>query len=169
MTNTIIPEWRWLPSGRQPRNSYLPQDRTMSLRYLLDTCVLSEFVKPRPERRVVSWLNSMEPEQVFLSAVTIGEIQYGISSRPLSKRRTELELWLSVSLPEQFAGRVLSLDADTFVAWGQMMARQRRKGEPMAVMDSLIAATALQHKMVLVTRNVSDFKSTDVNVLSPWE
>lgn len=97
----------------------------MSLRYLLDTCVLSEFIKPKPERKVIDWLNSVEAERVFLSAVTVGEIQFGISNRPASNRRTELEVWLNVSLPEQFAGRVLSLDADTFVTWGQMTAQQR--------------------------------------------
>jgi toxin FitB len=89
----------------------------MTLRYLLDTCVLSEFVKPKPERRVVEWLNSVEPDRAFLSAVTIGEIQFGISSRPASNRRTELEVWLNVDLAEQFAARVLALDSDTFVTW----------------------------------------------------
>ncbi len=80
-----------------------------------------------------------------------------------------LEVWLNVALPEQFAGRVLALDAETFVTWGKMTAEQRRKGEPMSVIDSLIAATALQHKMVLVTRNVADFKATDLSILNPWE
>lgn len=141
----------------------------MTLRYLLDTCVLSEFVKPKPERKVVEWLNSVEPDRAFLSAVTIGEIQFGISSRPASNRRTELEVWLNVDLAEQFAGRVLPLDTDTFVAWGQMTAQQKRQGEPMGVMDSLIAATALQHKMVLVTRNAADFKATGLSILNPWE
>jgi predicted nucleic acid-binding protein len=131
--------------------------------------VLSEFIKPKPERKVIDWLNSVEAERVFLSAVTIGEIQFGISNRPASNRRTELEVWLNVSLTEQFAGRILPLDADTFVTWGQMTARQRRPGEPMGVMDSLIAATALQYKMVLVTRNVADFKSTVLSILNPWE
>lgn len=142
----------------------------MSLHYLLDTCVLSEFVKPEPERKVVDWLNSVEAERVYLSAVTIGEIQFGISSRPASNRRTELEVWLGVALPAQFAGRVLALDADTFVTWGKLAAEQRRKGEPLSVMDSLIAATALQHKMVLVTRNVADFVNVaGLSILNPWE
>jgi len=141
----------------------------MSLRYLLDTCVLSEFVKPQPERKVVDWLNSVEPDQLFLSAVTIGELQFGISQRPPSNRRTELELWLNEALLQQFAGRVLSLDADTFVIWGQMAAQQRRQGQPVGVMDSLIAALALQYRMVLVTRNVSDFKSTRLSILNPWD
>lgn len=88
----------------------------MTTRYLLDTCVLSEFVKPRPERKVVEWLNTVDPEAVYLSAVTIGEIQDGISSRPPSNRRTELEVWLNEALPQQFDGRILALDAGTFRA-----------------------------------------------------
>ncbi len=141
----------------------------MSLRYLLDTCVLSEFVKPRPEPKVIDWLNAVDTERVFLSAVTIGEIQLGISNLPASNRRTELEIWLNATLPAQFPDRVLPLDADTFVAWGQMTAQQRRQGQPMAVMDSLIAATALKNMMVLVTRNVADFAATGLSLLNPWD
>lgn len=141
----------------------------MTTRYLLDTCVLSEFVKPNPERKVVDWLNSVDPETVFLSAVTIGEIQFGISNLPPSNRRTELEVWLNESLPQHFGGRVLALDAATFVTWGKMAAEQKRKGETQSVMDSLIAAVALGQKMVLVTRNVSDFTVTGLSVLNPWE
>jgi predicted nucleic acid-binding protein len=141
----------------------------MSLQYLLDTCVISEFVRPHPEQKVVEWLNSVDAESVYLSAVTMGEIQLGISQRPPSNRRTELEVWLNEKLPEQFGDRVLALDADTFVVWGKMMAEQKRKGEPLGVMDSLIAATVLQHRMVLVTRNVADFKLDDLSTMNPWE
>jgi predicted nucleic acid-binding protein len=141
----------------------------MTTQYLLDTCVLSEFVKPKPERKVVEWLNSVDPESVYLSAVTIGEIQFGISTRPPSNRRTELEVWLNEALPAQFGGRVLVLDAATFVTWGKMTAEQKRKGETQSVMDSLIAAVALEQKMVLVTRNVADFKVTGLSVFNPWE
>lgn len=141
----------------------------MTTQYLLDTCVLSEFVKPKPERKVIDWLNSVDAEAVFLSAVTIGEIQFGISSRPPSNRRTELEVWLNEALSQQFGGRILALDADTFVEWGKMTAEQEQNGETQGVMDSLITATALKHKMVLVTRNVGDFKVFGLSVFNPWE
>ncbi len=139
------------------------------LRYLLDTCVLSEFVKPSPAPQVVAWLNAVDSDQTFLSTVTFGEIQMGISLLPSSNRRTELEIWLAGILPVQFAGRVLALDGNTFLTWGQMAAQRKQQGTPMAVMDSLIAATARQHKMVLVTRNVADFKTTGLSLLNPWE
>lgn len=141
----------------------------MNARYLLDTCVISEFVKPRPDERVVNWLNAIDPEKAYLSAVTIGEIQNGISLKPASNRRTQLEIWLHETLPQQFAGRILDLDAESFVTWGRMTARQKEIGRPMAIMDSLIAATALQQRMVLVTRNVSDFTADELYVLNPWE
>jgi toxin FitB len=117
---------------------------------------------------VVDWLNATEGDRVFLSAVTIGEIQCGISNRPPSSLRTELEVWLNVALPSQFAGRVLPLDGDTFTTWGRMVAQQRREGNPMGVINSLIAATALHHSMVLVTRNADDFKVTGLSILNPW-
>lgn len=141
----------------------------MTLPYLLDTCIISEFIKPHPEPKVVDWLNTTDPDQVFLSAVTIGEIQFGISSRPPSNRRTELEIWLNESLFPQFTNRILTLDADVFLTWGQMTAQQRQQGKPMGVMDSLIAAVALQHRMVLVTHNISDFSTTGLSLLNPWE
>jgi toxin FitB len=141
----------------------------MTLSYLLDTCVISEFIKPHPEPKVVDWLNTTDPDQVFLSAVTIGEIQFGISNRPPSNRRTELEIWLNESLFPQFTNRILTLDADIFLTWGQMTAQQRQQGKPMSVMDSLIAAVASQHRMVLVTRNISDFSATGLSLLNPWE
>jgi toxin FitB len=141
----------------------------MTLSYLLDTCVISEFIKPHPEPKVVDWLNTTDPDQIFLSAVTIGEIQFGISNRPPSNRRTELEIWLNESLFPQFTNRILTLDADIFLTWGQMTAQQRQQGKPMSVMDSLIAAVASQHRMVLVTRNISDFSATGLSLLNPWE
>jgi toxin FitB len=118
---------------------------------------------------VIECLNAIDPDQVFLSAVTIGEIQFGISNRPPSNRRTELEVWLNESLFQQFTNRILSLDTDIFLTWGQMTAQQRQQGKPMGVMDSLIAAVALRHRMILVTRNVSDFSATGLSLLNPWE
>ncbi len=141
----------------------------MSLNYLLDTCVISEFMKPKPEKKVQDWLNALDIGRAYLSVVTLGEIQRGISEKPASNRRTELEEWLNEALVAQFEGRILSLDRETFITWGQMVAPLKSKGKPMSVMDSLIAATAVQHKMVLVTRNTTDFENIDLSIFNPWE
>lgn len=141
----------------------------MSLGYLLDTCVVSEFVKPKPDKHVLAWLNSMDAERVFLSVVTIGEVQRGVSNLPRSNRRAQLEEWLNEQLAAQFAGRILALDAATFMTWGQMMAPLKQQGRVMGVMDSLIAATAVHHRMTLITRNVSDFRDVELSVFNPWE
>jgi predicted nucleic acid-binding protein len=141
----------------------------MTLRYLLDTCVVSEFAKQKPEKKVVEWLNQAVPELMCLSVVTLGEIQSGVSELPVSNRRTQLEEWLSGDLAAQFEGRVIPLDAEIFLVWGEMYADLKKRGKPMGIMDSLIAATALHHKMVLVTRNVTDFSSVALNIFNPWE
>jgi predicted nucleic acid-binding protein len=137
--------------------------------YLLDTCIISEFTRPKPNQKVLAWLNSVDADRLFLSAVTIGEIQRGIADLPPSNRRTLLEAWLQEDISDQYAGRILPLDHDTFITWGRMIAHLKSRGRPMSVMDSLIAATVSHHKMVLVTRNVSDFESADVSLFNPWE
>jgi predicted nucleic acid-binding protein len=141
----------------------------MSLSYLLDTCVVSEFVKPKPDKNVLSWLNSMDAERIYLSVVTLGEVQQGISNLPRSNRRAELEEWLNEQLTAQFAGRILALDAATFITWGQLIAPLKQQGRTMSVMDSLIAATAVHHRMTLVTRNVSDFQHVELGIFNPWQ
>ena len=141
----------------------------MSLSYLLDTCVVSEFVKPKPDKNVLSWLNSMDAERIYLSVVTLGEVKQGISNLPRSNRRAELEEWLNEQLTAQFAGRILALDAATFKTWGQLIASLKQQGRTMSVMDSLIAATAVHHRMTLVTRNVSDFQQVELSIFNPWQ
>jgi predicted nucleic acid-binding protein len=139
------------------------------MRHLLDTCVISEFTRPRPEQKVVNWLNEADAEETFLSVVTLGEVQHGISRLQPSNRRTQLEEWVAVQLTGQFAGRILSLDAPVFIAWGQLVAGLEKQGKPMSVMDSLIAAQALYHRMTLVTRNTDDFVHAGIGLLNPWE
>jgi predicted nucleic acid-binding protein len=141
----------------------------MTLNYLLDTRVISEFVKPKPARQVLDWLNSVESDRVFLSAVTVGEIQAGISNQQNANRRTELEEWLNVELATQFVNRILPLDEAVFKTWGQMTARLKQTGKPMSVMDSLIAATALHHSMILVSRNLADFEHAGLSLFNPWQ
>lgn len=138
------------------------------MKYLLDTCVLSEFVKPKPEKRVIDWLNEQDQDDLHISAVTMGELQHGISRLPPSNRRTLLEGWLETDLLTQFEGRTFSLDTDTFQIWGRLVAQLQDAGTPMAVMDALIAATALHHRLTLVTRNTAHFQHAQINLLNPW-
>ncbi len=139
------------------------------MNYLLDTCVLSEFTRRKPEPKVIHWMESIDEEMLFLSAITIGEIQRGIERLPESARKTELLVWLNNSLIKRFGGRILPLDAQAMLLWGSLTARMEASGQPMSVIDSLIVATALQHNLVIATRNVADYLPCGVQLINPWE
>lgn len=139
------------------------------MNYLLDTCVISEYTRRQPEKKVLSWVDATSEEHLFLCAITIGELQRGIERLGESKRRTELMTWLNGSLVPRFAHRILPLDAETMFLWGSMLARLESSGHPTPVMDSLIAAAAMQNNLILVTRNSEDFIHTGVQLLNPWQ
>jgi len=139
------------------------------MNYLLDTCVLSEFTKRKPDGRIIKWMDSIEEEKIFISAITIGEIQNGVERLPESVRKSERKLWLNTALLNRFGERILAIDQETMLVWGLMTAKLENEGHPMGVMDSLIAATVIKNNMILVTRNVSDFHvSTILQVYNPW-
>lgn len=139
------------------------------MNYLLDTCVLSEFTRRQPDKGVVEWLDSIEEDKLFISAITIGEIQRGIERMPDSHRKIELLVWMNNGLLQRFNGRMIAIDAPTMLLCGSLMARLEAAGQPMGVMDSLIVSSALQNNLVVATRNVADFKTTGVQVINPWE
>ena len=139
------------------------------MNYLLDTCVISEFTRRQPDERIIHWLDSLDEAKLFLSVITIGEIQHGIERLPDSRRKNELMIWLNVGLIERFSGRILALDVPTLVLWGTLIAHLEASGQPMSVMDSLIAASALHNNLILVTRNTADFVPCGVQLLNPWE
>ena|SRR3982751_1017448 len=136
--------------------------------YLLDTCVISEFVAKQPAEKVIDWLTKLDPEKVFLSVVTVGEIQKGIEKLPASKRKEALRVWLKDDLLVRFQDRLLPLEAGEMLTWGTLMGRVEAKGAPMPLIDSLIAATALHHDLVVVTRDEDDFAPSGVKLLNPW-
>ena len=138
------------------------------MNYLLDTCVISEFTRRQPDERIIRWLDSLDEAKLFLSVITIGEIQHGIERLPDSRRKNELMIWLNVGLIERFSGRILALDVPTLVLWGTLIAHFEASGQPMSVMDSLIAASALHNNLILVTRNTADFVPCGVQLLNPW-
>ena len=138
------------------------------MNYLLDTCVLSEFTRRQPDARVIAWLDAMDEEQLFISAVTIGEVQRGIQRLPESRRKTELAVWMNNGLMARFAGRIVSMDAATMYLWGSLVARREAAEQPIGVMDSLILASAVQHNLIIVTRNTADFTPSGAQVINPW-
>jgi predicted nucleic acid-binding protein len=137
--------------------------------YLLDTCVISEFIAKQPSEKVVGWLTQLDPETVFLSAVTVGEIQKGIERLSASKRKEALREWLKDDLLVRFRDRLLPLETGEMLTWGTLMGRIEAKGKPMPLIDSLIAATALHHDLVVVTRDEGDFAPSGVKILNPWK
>jgi toxin FitB len=139
------------------------------MNYLLDTCVLSEYTRRKPNAKVIRWIEAMDEEKLFLSAITVGEIQHGIERLPESHRKTELTTWINNGLIARFGQRVLPLDAQTMFLWGSLVARMEKAGQPMALMDSLIVASALQHNLIMVTRNINDFLPCGIQVTNPWE
>ena len=136
--------------------------------YLLDTCVISEFKKKQPQEKVIAWLDSQLEDSLFLSALTIGEIQKGIALLPASKRRTDLEIWLE-NMIYRYDTRILPLDKNVMRTWGKLIGALEPQGRVLPFLDSLIAATALHYKLILVTRNESDFAGTGATVLNIWE
>ena len=139
------------------------------MNYLLDTCVISEMVKPEPSSKLVSWLSSRHEENLFLSSITIGEIQKGISKLPESLKKNELQDWLDFELIERFDKRILVIDIKVAQKWGEILALSEKSGAKMPVIDSLIASIGIVHDMTVVTRDVSDMKPSGVKLFDPWE
>lgn len=137
--------------------------------YLLDTCVISELAKPSPAAPVLEWLEREPEDRLFLSVLTLGELQKGIAKLPDSRRREDLKAWLESDLHLRFAGRILEVDETVALTWGKAEGEAERKGRKMPVVDGLIAATALAHGLVVVTRDRSGVEVSGVEVFDPWQ
>lgn len=136
--------------------------------FLLDTNCISELIRSRPEPRVIDWMRLADESLLYLSVLTLGEIRKEAATLPQSKRRSYIESWLESDLQVRFSGRILAIDNAVADRWGWLTAEAERKGRPLSAIDGLLAATALQHNLTIVSRNVSDFTSTQVPVLNPW-
>lgn len=136
--------------------------------FLLDTNVVSEWVKQRPDSGVVAWLDEVDEDRVFLSVITLAELRYGVQRLGDGNRRRRLDAWLREELPLRFEGRLLPIDPIVSDQWGRVVAERDAAGRPIGVMDAFIAATANVHRLALVTRNEADFKSTVKELVNPW-
>jgi predicted nucleic acid-binding protein len=135
------------------------------MKYLLDTNVVCEATGKHPEATVLAWIDA-HAHECFLSSVTLGEIWKGLHRLPEGKRKRSLVQWAE-GLENDFTEQILGLDTKILKAWGKLYAKNEAIGFNMDVMDSLIAATALVHRLTVVTRNTADF-SADVRTLNPW-
>ncbi|MDP9050931.1 MAG: type II toxin-antitoxin system VapC family toxin [Acidobacteriota bacterium] len=136
--------------------------------FLLDTNVVSEWTKPRPNPGVIEWLTQVEEDEVFISVITFAELRHGIERLPAGARRRRLDEWLRGELPLRFEGRIALIDGAVADEWGRVVAQREARGRPIQAMDALIAATAQVHSLTLVTRNASDFQASLKAVLNPW-
>ena len=136
--------------------------------YLIDTNVLSETKRKIPDQNVISWLAVIDDSEAYISALTIGEIKKGAEKRESAKERSDLFSFLD-KMRIRFAGRILPLTEETFVVWGKLIAGFEKQGKPGPALDSLLEATAWEHDLVLVTRNVRNFRDSPVTILNPWE
>jgi len=136
--------------------------------YLLDTCAISEMVSVKPNAKVLKWFESQSEKTLYLSIITIGEIEKGIYQLVQSKKRLRLETWLFDELVPGFQGRLIGIDRKLMTAWAKMIAELKTKGMVRQSFDSLIEATALHHQLILVTRNVKNFQNSQVTILNPW-
>jgi predicted nucleic acid-binding protein len=138
------------------------------VRYLLDTNVLSEVIKKKPSRAVMDWLDRQEETSLYLSVITFGELKKGINKLAQSRRRKKLQDWVDQHLVDRFAGRILDVDLRVATRWGEISGTAEKVGKKVPVLDGLLAATALELGLTVVTGNVEHFEVTGVPWLDPW-
>ena len=136
--------------------------------YLLDTNVVSEARRARPDESVLRWLTTQPLTSTYLSVITLGELEEGITALGDTHRAHELRGWLA-QLIEGFNGRILDVDPNVATTWGRIRAEAKRQGRSPPAVDALLAATAITHGLTLVTRNLADVATLPVTVLNPWD
>ena len=133
--------------------------------YLLDTCVISELMKKKPDSKVITWLKETPNDSLFISVLTLGEIRKDTTMMSDSKKREHLLRWLERELVDWFNDRILSIDISVADRWGRLVAEAKRQ---LPAIDSLLTATALSHNLRMVTRNTKDFQNSSLEVVNPW-
>lgn len=138
------------------------------MRYLLDTCVLSDPTQRHPDAGVKDWYTRTPETSMYVSVLSIGEIRKGLVKLAGMPKVARISAWLDHELLLRFDQRLLSVDIDICNLWGKLSGELLQRGSPSPVTDSLIAATALTHDLTLVTRNVKDFQNFDIPLINPW-
>lgn len=138
------------------------------MKYLIDTCCISELIKRKPNPNVLKWFADCDEFSMYLSVITFGELRKGIEKLPDSIKKKDLNRWVNEELKQRFKNRVLSINMEEVNKWGEILAIADLNGKPLPAIDSLIAATALVHELSVVTRNTQDFQDSEVELINPW-
>jgi predicted nucleic acid-binding protein len=137
--------------------------------YLLDTCLVSELLKPRPSQTVSAWLAEQREEDLHLSVLTLGEIQKGVAQLPESRKKARLQAWLDRDLRDRFRGRIVPINETVALTWGRVSGDALARGRPLPVIDALIAATAIVFDATFATRDEEGILDAGAKTVNPWE
>jgi len=137
------------------------------VKYLLDTCLISELPKTIPNQKVIDWLKKIPSDSLFISVITIGEIRKGLTKLQPSEKKERLTYWLN-NLLKFYSERILPIDLTVAEKWGNLQGNAEKAGKPMSSVDSLLAATASVHNLIMVTRNESDFEMGEISITRLW-
>ena len=138
------------------------------MKYLLDTCVLCEIIRPQPNENVISWIQKQSENSLYLSVLTFGEIEKGIEKAPDEMRKRRLKLWVEEDLKKRFEGRIIPVDLNISAKWGTIQGAAELLGKPMPAIDGLIAVSGLVHNCIVATRNITDMEQSSAELLNPW-
>lgn len=139
------------------------------MKYLLDTNVISEFISKNPNQKVVKYILTLDETDLYLSAITIGEIKAGIEKLDNSRKKETLLRWLEKDLLNRFKNKIIPVDTDVMLKWGEINNRLKKLGTPLPIMDSLIGTSCEVYNMTLLTRNEKDFKNINIQIINPFE
>ena len=139
------------------------------MKYLLDTCVISEVIKKEPNKNVIAWLQAQDEDNLFLSVLTFGELQKGIQKHTDQTRKQKLKIWVEEDLKKRFENRIIPIDLNVVTNWGSIQGLAELAGKPMPTLDGLIAVSGLTYNCTIATRNTSAMEQSTAELFNPWE